>query len=413
MNPFVFAAAFSLVSASVSLAGLLPYNTAVEKAKAENKPIVVLWAGTGWDRGSAEVKAMWDKVASKSSQPVIWALYDERDGLSDEARKKEVKPPFESWNVPMALVVTPDNQKLICVIDRERVKEASKVAAVLPKMLAAYDKLVKADEEAKGKSGKEAAAVYGKALDGLPYQAARTHKDVIEKIRKADPKDESGYVFKYDFHHQNVYKEVNKVMEDGGKKGKDRNFAGAEQWLRNRLASPVLDKEQKQMLNVALAYVARMEYDFGAVPSAKPKMIEAFKTAMAIDPKSELGKGCKNYIAYFTEPVVLKNLDVANGDMRREWTPWVADVSSEIKKPGTYVVKCVKSGGGYEVRNPRLTAKGKTVAMLDASQRDKNQNEFELTVPEGKVPAGLRLEMEGRGSGHWMDGFGRLEIKAK
>ncbi len=51
--------------------------------------------------------------------------------------------------------------------------------------------------------------------------------------------------------------------------------------------------------------------------------------------------------------------------------------------------------------------------MLDASQRDKSVNEFELTVPEGKVPAGLRLEMEGRGSGHWMDGYGRLEINAK
>ena len=56
-------------------------------------------------------------------------------------------------------------------------------------------------EKAAAASGANAAALYGKASSSFPPYAARERKDILEKIRKADPEDTRGMHFKYTFNH--------------------------------------------------------------------------------------------------------------------------------------------------------------------------------------------------------------------
>lgn len=402
-------------------AALLPLPEAQKKAAAENKPIVLLWSGSDWMQGASSLQKNWDALSTTSSAPVVWALFDETTKTTPQ-ELKAAGLPVEVWNLPAVLVMTPEKKLLAQLSPAVAVNTAlaAKKIESAVKLGARQQQLLK---QAAGEQGVAKARLIGQALDSMALPDAIARKDLQDELKKADPKDESGYVFKYSLGVMpktpgavsNLYRTVNGLMsEKDTKKGKERNFEAADKFLVEKLALPVLDKPQKQQLLAARAYVARERFRSGD-EAAKEDMLALFHQIYKLDRKSQLGKGARGYIEYFTKPILLDGLDFSSVNLRKEFRPWVINATKYITAPGTYEIRRVHDGGSdsVSVRNARVLVNGKVVAQLPADQQDKNLDSFVLTVPAMKPGSRVQIEIEAKGNGHWLSSWGHIEIDKK
>lgn len=402
-------------------AALLPLQEARIRANEQNQPIVLLATGGDWLPGAEKTLESWKKLETAGADKAIWALYVQTAQETNES-VREAKLPAEIYNLPEALVMTPQG-RLVARIPAAVVRNGDENSTAVDKALETYkaqtDLLARADKA----QGREKARLLGEALDTMALPDALSRKDLINALKKADPNDETGYVFKYELGAMpyapgsigRLYGQLDRLMtENGTKKGKARNFKAAEDFLRKKLELPVLDVPQKQLLNVALAYVARQQYLSG-YQNAKRKMIACFETAAALAPETELGKGSRGYIDYYDKVIELYGLDFESVHMRREFSTWMAIVSNSIKKPGNYIIRIVKDGGSdhVSVRNVRIYVDGKKAAELPEEQQNKDSQEFELALPELRPGAHVVLQMDAKGNGHWMNCWGHIEIHQK
>lgn len=402
-------------------AALLPLPEAQKKAVAENKPIVLLWSGSDWMPGASTLQKNWDALSTASPAPVVWALFDENTKTTPEMLKAAGMP-VEVWNLPAVLVMTPE-KKLLAQFPPA---VAGNTALAAKKIDAAVRLRVKQEQllkKAAVEKGVAKARLIGQALDSMALLDAIARKDLQDALRKADPKDESGYVFKYSLGAMpktpgavaDLYRTVNQLLTDkGAKKGKERHFDAADKFLAEKLALPVLDKPQKQQLLAARAYVARERFRSGD-ESAKEAMLGFFQEIYKLDRKSELGKGARGYIEYLTKPILLAGLDFEPVHLRRDFRPWLINAAKYIATPGTYEIRRVHDGGSdsVSVRNARVLVDGKVAAELPADQKDMNRDSFVLTVPSFNPGSRVQIQMEARGNGHWMSSWGHIEIEKK
>lgn len=421
MNGTWMALACSLALSTGAAAALLPLHDAQKKAQEENKPIVLLWSGSDWMPGASTLHKNWEALSNSSSSPVVWALFDETTRVTPE-QLKAAGMPVEVWNLPAVLVMTPE-KKLLAQLPPSVASNTSLAAKRIDSVVSMADKQKQLLQQAASEKGAAKARLIGKALDSMALFDAIARKDLLDELKKADPKDESGYVFKYSLGAMpktpgavsELYKKVNALMtEQGAKKGKDRNFDAADRFLSEKLALPVLDKPQKQQLLAARAYVAREKYRSGD-EAARDAMLGLFREIYKLDRKSELGKGARGYIEYFTKPILLNGLDFDSVHLRKTFHPWVVNATKYMKTPGTYEIRRVHDGGpdSVSVRNARILVNGRVAAELPPDLKDKNLDAFTLTVPALKPGSSVQIEMEAKGNGHWMSTWGHIEIEKK
>ncbi len=403
-------------------AALLPLPEAQKKAEAEGKPIVLLWSGSDWMPGAAALHQRWEALSNSHKAPVVWSLFDETTKTTPE-ELKAAGLPVEVWNLPTVLVMTPQ-KKLVAqfppavasnpVLAAQKVEKAASIARQQGELL----------KKADAATGSDKAKLIGAALDAMELHDAVSRKDLIDALAKADPHDETGYVFKYSLGAMpktpgalsQLYKKVNELMTDKGKRrGKDRDFAAADRFLAESLASTVLDVPQKQQLLAARAYVAREQFRSQGNAGVKNEMLSFFREIYRLDHKSELGKGARGYIEYYTKPIVLDGIDFDSVHLRREFRPWTINASRYVTSPGTYEIKRVQDGGSdsVSVRNARIIVDGKLAAELPAEQKGKDRDSFELTLPSLKPGSRVQIEMDARGNGHWLSAWGHIEINKK
>lgn len=421
MNGTWMAFACTLALTGAASAALLPLQEAQKKAAAENKPIVLLWSGSDWMQGASALQKNWNALSESSSAPVVWALFDETTKTTPE-ELKAAGMPVEVWNLPAVLVMTPE-KKLLAQLSPAVAANTALAAKKIDAAVSMGNRQQQLLHKAASEKGAAKARLIGQALDSMALHDAIARKDLQDELKKADPNDETGYVFKYSLGAMPktpgavsaLYKKVNELMTDkGAKKGKDRDFEAADRFLAEKLALPVLGKPQKQQLLAARAYVARQRYLSGD-PAARDAMLGLFREIYQLDRKSELGKGARGYIEYFTKPILLDGLDFDSVHLRKEFRPWIINAAKYIKAPGTYEIRRVHDGGpdSVSVRNARIRVNGRVVAELPADQKDKNLDAFTLTVPSLKPGSSVLIEMEAKGNGHWMSTWGHIEINRK
>lgn len=94
--------------------------------------------------------------------------------------------------------------------------------------------------------GTAAALLYGEGLQQLPPYAASSRKDILEKIKKADPEDTKGVHFKSTFNHLPYIEKVQRMVNDSAKDGGPKDYKTAHAYVNKQLKIPGLTPLQKQ-----------------------------------------------------------------------------------------------------------------------------------------------------------------------
>lgn len=113
--------------------------------------------------------------------------------------------------------------------------------------------------KAAASSGTAAALLYGEGLQQLPPYAASARKDILEKIKKADPEDIKGVHFKYTFRHLPYIEKVQRMVNDSAKDGGPKDYKTAHAYVNKQLKTPGLTPLQKQQVMAARFWLYRNE----------------------------------------------------------------------------------------------------------------------------------------------------------
>lgn len=387
--PGLLAAAL-LLSAPVVQAALPAYSAVKDEAKTVNKYMIVVWAGTDWSPKSREVTRAVEHLAKDSPEPVLWCIQDEREEMTEE-EKKLPKPPGEIWNIPAIQVVSPGGGMVFL---SEGVSKET-LPAVMKQALEAVKQQEKANalwEKADASSGANAALLYGEGLQQLPPYAASARKDILEKIKKADPEDTKGMHFKYTFKHLPYIEKVQRMVEDSGKNGGQKDYKAAHAYVDKQLKIPGLTPLQKQQVMAARFWLYRSE-------GKKDQALKTLADIAKISPKTLMGTGAQNYYRFLTEPVTLKEPRFTGYDLRPEFTPTRVNIGSMLNGPGNYKITFKMNSGGCNIRNPRFMRGSRVVSELPKDQQDKNGREFTLRFSGSEKPD-LVFDCQGQG---WFD----------
>lgn len=86
---------------------------------------------------------------------------------------------------------------------------------------------------------------YGEGLQQLPPYAASSRKDILEKIKKADPEDTKGVHFKSTFNHLPYIEKVQRMVNDSAKDGGPKDYKTAHAYVNKQLKIPGLTAPSK------------------------------------------------------------------------------------------------------------------------------------------------------------------------
>lgn len=397
-----FCAVALVVSAASARAELTDFASARELAKSSGKDLVVLCVGSGWLPETERLRAAFEKAAEAAEGGnAVFAVYDDAAGLSGEERKKLGALPVAVWAYPAIVYADSEGRP---IDRRERVSGktvagAKNFAETLGKRRAARDAFWKKAEAA---TGRERAELIGKGLDAVlgdfPGKKMRDfagkYRAAIDEMKRADADDASGYHFKYTFWYLPFMENV--ILKNCAAKNFAANYAYADE----KLKIPVLTTEQRQQLIIGKYRTAMAE---GRLDVATTFLDEA----AALDPNSELGKGCARQKAYYTEPVRLDSLAWAERDTRPYWARTSADVSEKIGGAGTYSVEFRHRRGRTLFRDVRVVSGGKRLGEANGEKRA-----FEIRVEGAPGRGRVFLEFEMRGTG-WFDGCGEIVIEKR
>lgn len=381
-SPLSTAAAVCLCTLSATALSLQDVPAGQEQAKKENKPLLVLWHGSDW-MGSAdkELQSEWEKLKAEQL-PVVLAQYDDKLGQDRPARKKVL--PVTEFNLPCAVLLLPDGT-LFTTYTGKNVRTAKGMLKVLSKSEAKLKSFRALTEKAKAAKGVEAATAAGQALALLSFEDARRCGSLKEIIQRQDPKDETGYHEVFLQGHENVINALSAKMEEGGKKGKNRDFAAAAAMAEKVLAQKNLTKEAEQRWLAGLAYVQREKFneegnnDWKAFRATCERIVK-------VDAKSDYADGARFFLHYYDtkKPFIITH-GYYNRDVMPKFfeKPWEVDVSSALNGGGTYTFRLKPD----EKTSDRLVTKD-FILSIDGKTVDKVSKEIKYGDPVTfKVPA--------------------------
>ncbi len=399
MKTLRYLAAPALLAAALlfqSSAALPLYTEAVPKAAETKRYMIVIWNGSDWSAQGREVARGVETLSKAQNVPAIWCEWDEREKITKEEKESNFfnknKPPAVVWNIPAIVVLTPDN-KLVYKIEGVKPAQLKAILERIPAMIEKQNKAEQFWKQAEAAQGEQAAMLYGQGLALLPDYAAKDRKDILDKVKKADPDDKAGVLFRTNFHHQPYMEQVNKMADE-------KKYDEAEKLVTDKLAVKGLTKQQIQQLMAARFSLAKRKDD-------QPEMLKQLEAIAKIDPKSELGRGAANYYAYLTKPVMMKGNKFGEAEMRPYFLPIVMDASPYVKSPGKYKIECRFKRGNCDFRNPRFMSGSRVIADTPADIKDKNSREFTIDIPSS--PGKLQLVLDIRGHG-WFDAMGEIII---
>lgn len=390
--------ALSLCLFSAQGGEIIPYPQALEEAKSNKKTIVVVSDGSDWLPVSPQLNTTYKAVANKLTaldKSVIWAIHDEKNTLPKDRKSvdSQIIPPMKVWNYPAVQILDSEGRPLYFE-EGIAPSRLEKLDTVIPKIEDLRKKRDSFFEKAAQSTGQTAVDNIAKGLILLDDKIVQqgSYKNLIERIKKEDPKDQKGYYFRF------TYKFLPFIEGTVNKQIGEKKFKEAYAAIDEKLKLPALTTYQKQALLAAKFRVARESNDLKTG-------LGFLKQSVMLDPKSELGQGCAYMASYYTQPVKLKGLRWLSTDNRPVWLPMIADASSVVKGSGKYKIEFKHQGGHTKFRNPAFkTSSGRVLASLSDN---KESREFFLDLPSGGGK--IILEVEAQGTG-WFDGRGDIII---
>lgn len=331
------------------------------QAKEENKPVLILWHGSDWLKDTGDLAAEWHKL-STMKLPVVLGQIDERCGaVSKLSDRENLLPTGAFLNLPVAVLLAPDDT-LLAVYHGKALWTAAAMEAAVQRTLDQMPQYMELVEKARSTPGVEGARAAGKALAMMPYADAMRNHPLKKILNEKDPEHKTMYRYLYGMDHMGMYDEINAVL-NGGKgadarfQGKERKFAEAQAFVQKVLAAHPMNVDLQQQWNAGLAYAYREQYTSTKDTTARQKMLECYRRVVEIDPASEYGKGAARWVRYWDDSVYYEFEEpyYDSGDMTLGFEKeWRVNVSKSMKGPGLYTFSLEP----IPTKNGRLTARG-------------------------------------------------------
>lgn len=395
--------------ASAAIDCLPAVGEAKEQAKKATKPALILWHGSDWlPKGTTKaLTTSWQKL-HEAGLPVVLGQFDDTTGLERELRLKVL--PVAEYDLPAAVMLLPDGS-YYTTLTKDQICTPDSLKKATGQALAEMAEFQKLRAKAQSTPGVEGARAAGQALLLRPYGQIHRHKDLTDIIRKKDPKNETGYLDAFCATHEAVWKELNGILEANGKKGKNRDFAGAIARTEKALQCPDMPAEARQMWLSAQSYVMRDRiYTMGEKDFSE--LLALYKRIEALGPETDYGRGAAFFQRYHTEgeeitiPYNYYDHRMVAYDVKKVW---VKEITADIQGPGTYVFELLpESRGKMKVRNYRLYMNGQLIQTVD-----KEGMAAELTIPEHPKYSCFEVRADVTAQHMNLDITGRIRVRKK
>lgn len=391
-----FATALSLCSLEARAAETqFSYEKAVATAKEKGVDVILLADAESNTPDSSAVRRAFNSPALRKpfGDNVVWCLYEYPESTSKTFKKpdKGQAPEVSPWNLPAIMVIDPEG-RVFALAEGLRSKNAAATLKKIPSLLDARKKRDALWKKASSAKDAERANLLGAGLDVMPASRAYSRKDIIDEMRKADPQDTTGYIFKYTLDGNQFHQHSVDALIKAKKTGE--LFALVEKQLKN----PHLTIQQKQLLLTGRYQAMIQEKRY-------PEALDVLRSIIKLSPTSDLAIGAKEFINYYTKPVILTKRQWHTKHNRPVWLPMVVDVSDIVKTPGTYEIEFKMKTGNTRFSKTELAVGNQVIASDD---NPKEQRKLRLNVsetPKGRVV--LRANSLGTG---WFDGTGDILI---
>lgn len=381
--------ALLLATCPLLASGSLNYPDAAEvqaTAQAEHKPMLIFWHGSDWMQHSDDYYKEWNTLKDMGL-PVILSQFDEKTGVGADAYKKVL--PYRAYNLPVVLLLTEEGTP-VATFTGKAIRSADKLKAAVTQKLAIVPQFTDLVTRGKQAKGVEGARLLGQALDLLDEQDTANCGALIQQIRNKDPKDETGYILRYGTDHMAMFKQINKLLTDEGKrKGADRNFEAANQYVDQVLARDHLTTAIKQQWTAGKAYIMSERLksnDQLSDTKARKELAGLYRSITQMDPKSEYGKGASTYAHYWDPDTffTIKNGFYSSKHQTRNFEKdWHIDIKDQLTKPGLYRFTLEPTLNGKLVtRNFRLVINGKEVGKAEDAAADTDTKSVTIRVPK-------------------------------
>lgn len=387
------------------------------KAKAENKPALILWYGSDWMPHSGKLVNQWNKLKKKRLPVVIGQINETVGQKLDIYQREKLLPVGAFMNLPVAVLLAPD-ETLLGIYTGKTVMNAASMEKALESTLKTMPAYMSHVEKARSSEGIEAATAAAMALAMQPLETARRNKPMQNLIKKNDPTDSTLFRFLFGMDHMGMFAEIDAVLNGG--KGADARFKGAERqfdaaitFVESVMKVAKIGPELKQQWLAGLAYVYREKFKATQEPALRQKMVQLYRQLVALDPESEYGKGALRWADYWDEnhAYVFETPYYDNGDMTvgvdKEWR---VNVSKSVNGAGTYSFTIVPyQNGRMTTKGFSLYANGKHVCDADTPA---DQDTKEVTF---RIPRALKGRVEVRFRAQCFDGWfgcsGEMKMK--
>ncbi len=266
------------------------FEAALAAAKSAQAPIAVFLHGSDWNpAGETMLKTWQDPRIADAAGPATPLVTIDRmenpDQAATEAAKRNAKcdPPVRS--LPAVAFYDADGRLVSVRSGLPEIESSGGLPATLKGMRSLLAKRDELWKRATSEQGPKRAALLGAGLDLMNQGLGpkNLYQNVLNDMKQADPKDESGYIGKYTFSPWSLLDLVLEKVKAG-----DPAAAEAELDRWNRVTR--LDKRQRQELH-ATRFALYQRW-----PQKKEMARKSLEDMRAVDPGSDLGKAAESYL---------------------------------------------------------------------------------------------------------------------
>lgn len=327
MRYYLIFTVFLLTHLQASPTSASTWKEAAEKAKAEQKDILLLVHGSNWNRlGEKFKQQIWvqEKFKNQLGDGFVILSVDYLDAPNEEEKKK-----FDT--VTKGLKMKFRSYPALALYDPEGRHYATWTGSDFPLMTSQAVSMITHKQSQRKK--RDAFLIHSKELKGvkkaeLLYLAIETdaglRKETLKQLKETDPDNQSGYLSLLEFSGRNALGHANKLAGE-------KKFDEALTWLDEQWAQPKLNTEQKQWILAAKGNVYRR---WGGHLN---EMNEVFMAAYKLDPKSITGKASYRFAKRFSGP---PSLEFGWDSRHCTASPavWKVDAQGVFQTPGEYQV---------------------------------------------------------------------------
>ncbi len=424
MNKYLLSALLTPAVAVIAHASTLNLPD-VEAAKAQaaenNKPALIIWYGSDWQRNVDAFVADWQKTADANKDTYVFGQFDDKTGQCETVNRNKVLP-IEHFNLPAIVLLAQDGSYMTELSGQELPASAQQALAKLESLAKCSSEFAALVKQAQAGTGTAAVEAAAKALSMLPIKDAMRNKVLTTVINKQDPQDAAGYRAQFCFDHLGMYAEINGILKGGKEgqlKGKGRKFDDAEAYVRKVLGSPVLQGvDRRQQWLAGLAYVQRERILSTTTPENRDlsPMLATLKEIIDLAPESQYGIGATKFLHYWSPDTfnTITSGYYTRGDQTLGFEKdWHVDVTESIDGPGVYTFSLIPVETGKMIsRNFRLAVNGQVVAKADIPETQDTKT-VDLNVPAVPKDAKVEVWLTAKCQDHWMEATGFIEMKKK